>query len=142
RTRARNQGEDQGAVRPAGTGQAGGRMQVSAVARTENRSLRPGADVARINAQANATARQRSSQAKPQATAKPGEVLATVKKGEGVAQVVYRVLGTWNPEVVAWVIRENKIKSDRRGNPIIQPNQQLRLPNEGNIGQAASAKRR
>ncbi len=140
--RARNQDGDQVAVRPAGNGQAGGRMQVSAVARTDARSLRPGGDVARINAQSNAGQPGRTSQAKPQATAKPGEMLATVKKGEGVAQVVYRVLGTWNPEVVAWVIRENKIKSDRRGNPIIQPNQQLRLPNEGNIGQAASAKRR
>ncbi|MCD7896721.1 MAG: hypothetical protein LUG50_08625 [Planctomycetaceae bacterium] len=140
--RARNQGEDQVAVRPAGAGQSGGRMQVSAVARTDARSLRPGGDAARVNAAAANDGRQRSGQAKAQTTARPGEVLATVKKGEGVAQVVYRVLGTWNPEVVAWVIRENKIKSDRRGNPIIQPNQQLRLPNEGNIGQAASAKRR
>lgn len=76
------------------------------------------------------------------ASPRQGEVVAKVKRGEGVAQVVYRVLGTWDPEVVSWVIRENNIKSDRRGNPIIQPDQELRLPKEGRIGQAASATRR
>ncbi|MDR3210562.1 MAG: hypothetical protein LBU79_01445 [Planctomycetota bacterium] len=57
-----------------------------------------------------------------------GVQVANVKAGEGVAQVVYRVLNTWDPQVVAWVIRENKIKKDKRGNPMIYPNQQLRLP--------------
>lgn len=75
-------------------------------------------------------------------TPRQGEVMATVKRGEGVAQVVYRVLGTWDPEVVSWVIRENKIRTDRRGNPIIQPDQELRLPKEGRTDQAASAARR
>ncbi len=62
-----------------------------------------------------------------------------MRKGEGVAQVVYRVLNTRDPEVIAWVIRENRIKSDKRKNPVIQPNQELRLPRDGRIGQAASA---
>lgn len=74
--------------------------------------------------------------------AREGEVLATVKSGEGVAQVVYRQLGTWDPEVVRWVIQENKIKTDKRGNPVIHPNQVLRLPKDGRAGQAASAARR
>ncbi len=71
--------------------------------------------------------------------ARAGEVTAKVKKGEGVAQVVYRVLGTWDPEVVSWVVRENELRLDKRGNPVIQPDQQLRLPKEGRVDQAASA---
>lgn len=67
------------------------------------------------------------------------EVTAKVKAGEGVAQVVYRVLGTRDPEVINWVIRENNIKKDRRGNPRIYPEQELRLPKEGRLTQAASA---
>ncbi|MDR0363240.1 MAG: hypothetical protein LBJ46_11245 [Planctomycetota bacterium] len=67
---------------------------------------------------------------------------AMVKKGEGVAQVVYRVLGSRDPEVIDWVIRENKLKKDRRGNPMIYPDQKLQLPASGRTVQAASAARR
>lgn len=67
---------------------------------------------------------------------------AKVRSGEGVAQVVYRVLGTRDPDVINWVIRENKIKRDRRGNPLIYKDQELRLPPNGRTGQAASAARR
>lgn len=73
---------------------------------------------------------------------RPGGTTAKVKAGEGVAQVVYRVLGTRDPDVINWVIRENKIKRDRRGNPLIYENQELRLPENGRTTQAASAARR
>ncbi len=74
--------------------------------------------------------------------AKPGETTAKVKQGEGVAQIVFRVLGTRDPEVINWVIRENNIKKDRRGNPLIYPEQELRLPQEGRTSQSANAARR
>ncbi|MCC8189274.1 MAG: hypothetical protein LIP77_01385 [Planctomycetes bacterium] len=84
----------------------------------------------------------RPADSRPTATAasraREGEVTATVRASEGVAQVVYRVLGTRDPEVIDWVIRENNIKKNRKGNPIIHPNQELRLPQNGRVTQAAS----
>ncbi|MCD8138507.1 MAG: hypothetical protein LUE17_01790 [Planctomycetaceae bacterium] len=125
-------------------------IPLTSVARTETRdaapanSLRPAAAESRsarpARQAAGAGAAGRTSANKP--VAREGEVLATVKAGEGVAQVVYRQLGTWDPEVVSWVIRENKIRTDRRGNPVIHPNQVLRLPQDGRVGQSASAARR
>ncbi|MCC8180501.1 MAG: hypothetical protein LIP23_06290, partial [Planctomycetes bacterium] len=72
---------------------------------------------------------------------RPGETVASVKNGEGVAQVVYRVLGTRDPEIISWVIRENNLKKDRRGNPRIYPDQKLRLPQNGTLVQTADAGR-
>ena len=54
--------------------------------------------------------------------------IATVKPGEGVAQVVYRELGTRDPQIIDWVIRENNIKLNGRGNPLVHPQQKLKLP--------------
>lgn len=65
--------------------------------------------------------------------------VGVVKAGEGVAQVVYRELGTRDPEVIAWVIRENKLKKDKRGNPRIYPEQKLLLPSDGSMVKSASA---
>lgn len=109
------------------------RIQVNNVARVPQDGNR--------TAQNNNTARGNGSAAANVAL-KPGEVKATVRAGEGVAQVVYRVLGTRDPEVIAWVIRENQIRKDRRNNPIIHPNQELRLPESGRSTQSASASRR
>lgn len=122
-------------------GVASTRVPVSAVAvntRSGNgnnaATLRPPAGNAGARATAAANARE------PEA--RKDETVATVKSGEGVAQVVYRVLGTRDPEVIAWVIRENKIKNDKRGNPRIYPDQKLRLPQNGGSTQSASAARR
>ena len=120
-------------------------IAMSSVARVEPRqgnglrptSAPPASSVAPAQRQSETAGAQR--QRAGAATARPGEVLAKVKKGEGVAQVVYRELGTWDPEVVAWVIRENGITNDRRGNPRIHPDQVLRLPKGGRLNQAASA---
>ena len=111
--------ERQSPVRPAA---GNGRIPVSSVARTP---------------EPNRGAAQQTTVASTRPRA--GETTATVKAGEGVAQVVYRVLGTRDPEVINWVIRENNIKRDRRGNPTIHPNQELRLPQAGRTSQAASA---
>lgn len=62
-----------------------------------------------------------------------------VKKGEGVAQVVYRALGSWDPEVIAWVVKENKLTMDKRGNPRIHPDQELRIPTGNQVARSASA---
>ncbi len=100
-------------------------------------ALRPGAGTAAAARQAGNVPEPKQRAAAPKA--REGEVLATVKKGEGVAQVVYRELGTWDPEIVSWVIHENGIQLDKRGNPRIHPDQTLRLPRGGRIGQSASA---
>jgi archaellum component FlaC len=93
--------------------------------------------------QASAAVRTESASAGiDSATSREKGQIATVKKGEGVAQVVYRVLGSRDPEVIDWVIRENKLKRDRRNNPVIFPDQKLRLPAAGATVQAASAARR
>lgn len=109
----------------------GGDIALSSVARQDPQNgLRPGQTGSR---QGNNAA------TRPSAGVQAGDVTtATVKKGEGVAQVVYRVLGTWDPEVVAWVIRENKIRTNQKGNPLIQPGQKLKLPKSGHVGQTAS----
>lgn len=117
-------------------------IPVSAVGRidTANDGLRPsgpGLRPAQNSAPAQARA-QRQGQG-GRVVAGPGEIVAKVRKGEGVAQVVYRELGTWDPEVVRWVIRENGLAMDARGNPRIHPNQELRLPKDGRTGQSASA---
>ncbi|MCD8350445.1 MAG: hypothetical protein LUC93_07540 [Planctomycetaceae bacterium] len=127
-------------------------IPLTSVARTETRdsapsrnSLRPAATAENRSARAGgqpAVAGATSRNGSNKTVARDGEVLATVKSGEGVAQVVYRQLGTWDPEVVSWVIRENKIRTDKRGNPVIHPNQVLRLPQDGRVGQSASAARR
>jgi hypothetical protein len=62
-----------------------------------------------------------------------GRRQGTVRAGEGVSQVVQRELGTRDPEVIAWVIRENGIRSNARGNPIIHPNQKLTLPGPNDV---------
>jgi hypothetical protein len=66
-----------------------------------------------------------------------GIVTAQVKKGEGVAQVAYRVLGSRDPEIVDWIIRENRLRRDARGNPLIYPDQTLRLPRDRRPTQSA-----
>lgn len=91
-------------------------LQVSAIARTPNATN--AANAAQPAASAVQTAQ------KPE---RKGQV-AVVKSGEGVAQVVYRVMKTRDPEVIAWVIRENNLKKDKRGNPRIYPDQKLLLP--------------
>lgn len=113
----------------------GGAEMASAESRSGKNSVRPIAmsAVARKDA-ANRKQTKKSSAPK----ARAGEVLAKVKKGEGVAQVVYRELGTWDPQVISWVIQENKIPLDKRGNPRIHPDQTLRLPEGGRTGQSAS----
>ncbi len=123
RTEARDASPSRNSLRPA--------------AAAETRPTRPGSQAAVASTN---TRNARNAPNKP--VARDGEVLATVKAGEGGAQVVYRQLGTWDPEVVSWVIRENKIRTDRRGNPVIHPNQVLRLPQDGRVGQSASAARR
>lgn len=110
-----------------------------------------------ISAVSNTNSRNNSNAAKPQkntkpAAAKTNEVAAAtstakgatavVKAGEGVAQVVYRVMGTRDPEVIAWVIKENNIKKDRRGNPRIYPEQKLTLPSVNSMVKSASAAKR
>lgn len=70
-----------------------------------------------------------------------GNLVAKVKKGEGVAQVVYRVLGTWDSEVIEWVVKENNLAMDKRGNPRIHPDQELRLPKNARLVQSATAGR-
>lgn len=120
-------------------------IAMSAVARVEPRQangLRPSSStrpspVAPALRQSETAGTQRQRGGAP--VAREGEVLAKVKKGEGVAQVVYRELGTWDPEVISWVIRENGITNDKRGNPRIHPDQVLRLPKGGRVNQAASA---
>ncbi|MDR3077710.1 MAG: hypothetical protein LBV15_02975, partial [Planctomycetota bacterium] len=75
------------------------------------------------------------------AAAVPEEITAKVKPGEGVSQVVYRVLGTRDPEVIAWVVRENRLKLNGKGNPLIYKDQELRLPKDAGSAQSASAGR-
>ncbi len=110
------------------------RVAVSSRARTSasgsTGALRPAA--------AATTSQAPTRQAVATASARQAETKAKVKAGEGVAQVVYRVLGTRDPEVINWVIRENNIKKDRRGNPRIYPDQELRLPKDGRLSQSAS----
>ncbi len=137
--------------RAPGTASAQGdnRVAVSAVART---GLRPPAAGAGTTAAAPAaqagtqTTRPNTAAASAASTtmtaAASGGATAKVKTGEGVAQVVYRVMGTRDPEIIEWVIRENKIQKDRRGNPRIYPDQELRLPPDGRTVQSASAARR
>lgn len=121
-------------------------IAMSAVARKDGRSnsrnsgaLRPGAGAAAARQSGNAQESGQRAGAPGAPKAREGEVLARVKKGEGVAQVVYRELGTWDPAVISWVIQENGIQLDKRGNPRIHPDQMLRLPRDGRIGQSASA---
>lgn len=131
----------------------GADIPVSMVARTDSRNTGE-ANIVRLNPapsggirppstsnQVNLAMRTSDSSASRSADAR-NEVKAKVQPGEGVAQVVYRVLGTRDPEVINWVIRENSIKKDRRGNPRIYPEQELRLPKEGRLMQSASAARR
>ncbi len=110
------------------------RVAVSSRARTSasgtSGALRPAA--------AETASQAPTRQAVATASARQAETKAKVKAGEGVAQVVYRVLGTRDPEVINWVIRENNIKKDRRGNPRIYPDQELRLPKDGRLTQSAS----
>ncbi len=106
-------------------------IQISAVAKAPGQRNQP---------QAAANAKNNAAQEK--SAAGTGQ-LAVVKRGEGVAQVVYRTMGTRDPEVIAWVIKENNIKKDRRGNPRIYPDQKLRLPGDEILSiKSASAARR
>ena len=131
----------------------GGEIPVSAVARTQPRSTRPAPQPMQEQVRGGGALRPQAggpnaAGARSVATTRsvnqprPDTMVAKVRKGEGVAQVVYRVLGSRDPDIIAWVIEENKIRSDRRGNPVIQPNQELRLPKDGRIGQAANAMQR
>lgn len=109
-----------------------------------------------VSAVSSTNSRNNANAAKPQRNTKPATktnevaaatsaakgATAVVKAGEGVAQVVYRVMGTRDPEVIAWVIKENNIKKDRRGNPRIYPDQKLTLPSADSMVKSASAAKR
>jgi hypothetical protein len=113
---------------------SGGRIAVSSRART---STGGSAQIRQAPAAAERPVDTRTAAVSAN-TSRKDMTTAKVKAGEGVAQVVYRVLGTRNPEVIDWVIRENNIKNDRRGNPRIYPDQELRLPKDGTSVQSAS----
>lgn len=110
--------------------------------RRENETMptsRPGRQAvqARVRTAAPATQPQ-TAQAPAVAQQRDGEITATVKAGDSVALMVFRELGTRSPDVIDWVIRENNLKKDKRGNPMIYPDQTLRLPKDGRLVQSAS----
>ena len=51
-----------------------------------------------------------------------------VRRGEGLSQLLWRVCGKSSPEMVAKVTAFNRLKTDRRGNPLLQVGQEIRLP--------------
>jgi hypothetical protein len=114
---------------------AGG-LQISAVSNTNARN-----SASTKQQKNNKTSSSKTNEVAAAANAAKGAT-AVVKAGEGVAQVVYRVMGTRDPEVIAWVIKENNIKKDRRGNPRIYPDQKLTLPSADSMVKSASAAKR
>lgn len=53
---------------------------------------------------------------------------ATVRRGEGLSQVLWREMGSSTPALVRHVTKENNLRTDRNGNPVIHPGQKLVLP--------------
>lgn len=51
-----------------------------------------------------------------------------VRRGEGLSQVLWRVYGNSSPEMLRHVAKLNKLSTDKRGNPSLQMDQQLKLP--------------
>jgi hypothetical protein len=114
-------------------------IQISAVARTESGSLRPTIRTTTGNGERGVSSASPPSSVSPPAP--DGIITAKVRQGEGVAQVVSRVLGRADPEIINWVIRENRIKRNSRGNPLIYKDQVLRLPGNGTTPPAISSTR-
>lgn len=53
---------------------------------------------------------------------------ATVRRGEGLSQVLWRELGVTNPALIRHVAKTNNLRTDRNGHPVIHPGQELILP--------------
>ncbi len=60
--------------------------------------------------------------------AEPEILEVTVRKGEGLSQVLWRTYGTINDPLMEWAVRKNDLRVDGRGNPILHPEQKLVLP--------------
>lgn len=96
--------------------------------------------LARANARtAQSMQSETSTPAPAPATQNPPRLrYATVQAGEGLSHVLWRETGISTPALVEWVIKANNLKVDRRGHPIIHPDQQLILPS--NAPSVASAR--
>ncbi len=61
---------------------------------------------------------------------------AHVRRGEGLSQVLWRVYRRSSPEMVAYITRLNRLKMDKRGNPMLKIDQKLLLPKDVNTAMA------
>ena len=67
---------------------------------------------------------------------------ARVRAGEGLSQVLWRVYRTSSPEMVAYIAELNNLSKDKRGQPMLKINQQLKLPKDVNTAMAASTSKK
>ncbi len=52
----------------------------------------------------------------------------TVKRGEGMSHVLWRVYKNSSPEMVEYITRINNLKTDKKGNPVLMMGQIIKLP--------------